>query len=401
MSKVNTFFLYAILIVAIVCSGCPLGSIYYNVSIFCLLAINLVYMLLFRKFTVAKKSVVFISILIILIWVSMIVNFDKDFAHYLGLTLKYIAALLAFSNLRKNMLCRKYIVVIAIIIIYSTALTVACNLIRSIPASLPIISLSGSGQWAHFHYLYYIWGGYSSLWTTLIRNSGLFREPGVFATHIALAGILLLSNEANTGFDYSTRNKIAIILFVGGMSTFSTVGVLGVGIFFVLYMLSSKRKNWKILALVGAVAIFMLFISQYQDVLFSKFNMNSVAYASMEERLQGIHSGLETSLSNPITGRGYSYYQANKVGVSTFFIIDFLGKYGIFFTAMLCYGVINMLKIASNKRMDFIVILVMYSLFLVTQGLVEDPVFMMLILWALSEKGSWLSVRREKRNAGG
>ena len=386
--KVNQglLLLYIIVLLAVICSGSPLAALYYSNLIIVFLVVALFEYLYLRrkKYKVNKDQLVYVGILIVALYLTMGVNVDNNLSHYIGKTISLLTLLLVASIIPYDKFCEVYVKIIALICVYSLFFTMLFDLVPSFAEKLPRIYIENAGTWSHYKYIYYIWGGYSSIWTTLIRNSGFFREPGVFSTHICMAMILVLAGKIRFK-SVKSKKILMVLLFITGLSTFSTVGVIGSVICFIVYLRSDSIKISKYLYLAIVTIVAGYFLINNQEVLFSKFNSAGANFVSVTDRTNGLMSAITVWLQNPILGKGYSYFQSHKVGVSTFFLFDLGGKYGLIYAFTICSGILLFIKSLSNNRVQCILYLGIYSLFLISQGLVELPVFMLLQLYGVQQ----------------
>lgn len=371
-----------LMILAIINSGCPLGTIYYNYISITLFAIS-VSVFLFKCRSVSIRQLQYVMALNTLVLLSMGINLDFDLSHYTGVILNYLSVLFLVSVIDFREFCKWYVNVLFVICLYSLVLTIIYTLSKSIVQALPVFSFESSGRWAHFHYIYYIWGGYSSIWTTIIRNSGFFREPGVFSAHICMALIIISSVNLKIIKSMRTRIIYVVIMVLTGLTTMSSVGVIGSLMCMLFYIRKEKLRYFKPILFFSLAVVAVYFVWDNHLILLSKLSINSYQYASFGERINGIVSAFDVWQENLLLGRGYNYFQSRKNGVSTFFFFDMGAKHGILFALIFCYGIYCFLRNVSDSKSAFILNFMIYSMFLITQGLVDVPVFMALQMYCL------------------
>lgn len=371
----------ALFIFALVLTGSPLGSIYYSQLTILFFIISLLCFAF--NTTINKNNLYYVFILCALAFFSALIRFDTDYSHYLGLFLTHFAVLFSLLLIDEILFKKLYITTITIISLYSIIITLYINIFDlSYLFSLQDVSVKGIGSWKTIGFLYNVWG--ANAWTTSVRNSGFFREPGVMGMHICLAGILLL-DKLNTDTKLSKKEFTAfILLVVAGVLTMSTVGVLGVLLLILLYFIKQDRIKPKHLIMIIAGIIFgIIVLSKNYDILFRKFNANNYEYVSMTDRLDGIYSALNIALNYPIFGAGYSIYHATASSVVTFYFVDLWGKYGIMYPIVVTFAVTCFIKHESVKHLDFIIIAVIMTLFSVSQGFLDNPIYLFLELFAI------------------
>ena len=144
---------------------------------------------------------------------------------------------------------------------------------------------------------------------------GIFREPGVFAVFIAVAFLL----EILFADEISYRR--IIIFSVALLITFSTAGYLLLLMLIVLLMVSvfrrsrvNKRDYKRFLVFVfiaGFLAVaFIGFIgfSRINEVVFNKLRVEN---SSFNSRVGSIFANIDIFLTNPFTGRGFTFVEKN------------------------------------------------------------------------------------------
>ena len=156
-----------------------------------------------------------------------------------------------------------------------------------------------------FHYwktsfFFYTWEPMSSM--GLLRNSGMFSEPGNYAAH------LLLGLSFNIVRKSTFINKENIIMALGLISTFSTAGYLGFGFILLYYAFFIKKEKLK-----KGVLLFFLIPALGIVFLQAPFLNNKIKYfytkeITNEQAIRGrfgvILQNLDTASKHLIIGRG-------------------------------------------------------------------------------------------------
>ena len=198
------------------------------------------------------------------------------------------------------------------------------------------------------------------------RNCAIFWEPGIFASYISIALILLiLSNEKkNRKFKY-------LVFFLGLISAHSSAGyVLGVMcLLLMLYKNLDDKLSFKtVFAIIFSIAVIVILIS-YEEILritglinnpyIEKLLIDNVLTSS---RFEALAANFVVFLKNPLFGAGINEVKEKLVlcgdmATSTY-LMSIYGILGILFTFILFYGIFTQKKIniCSKIIVSFIMI---------------------------------------------
>ena len=176
----------------------------------------------------------------------------------------------------------------------------------------------------------------------IYRNTGIFREPGVFACLLAIGSLFELAKNEKC-------NVKKIIVFVACiLTTFSTAGFI-IGAVILLYLLlfalkisSSKKIIILLLAFCGFLVLFNTQRELVESVLLNKFMASNNTYGSWFARYQSIFGNLSIALKNPLFGIGrYSLYEITLATQGNYEAIDNTNTLLINFSAFgILYGTI-------------------------------------------------------------
>lgn len=233
-----------------------------------------------------------------------------------------------------------------------------------------------------------------------LRNTSIFREPGVFMIYLCIAIIFEL-------FCADKTNKLKLIVFVMALfSTFSTAAfiVFGVICFSYLFVQNKNLKimvNKMVILIIGCIIISAIFLSSdlYSRV-FDKLGKDSVNDGSALARGASVFVNYHIFLDNPLKGIGITQFpntfaryslQLFQVsmdsGNNTNTITTIFAIYGSLFGLLFLYTLIMLVRKLSNSIISqcglFLVMLMLfsnedlrYSLFafvLLFWGLISDP----------------------------
>lgn len=382
ISNIEIVLQYVTSVALLIASGTPLNSVYYGLTIVLYFALTV---LLFfcgkgrhKFYRIQRQHSVFFLICAISLLLTMILNNDQDIGHYLGIIIQLAAAILYVNVMRYERFQKILYRLVMIICIYSMILTLYCNINKSFCGTLPIIESPAGSNWRSFFNVYFLWGW--NEWLRLIRNSACFREPGVWG---AIVCTVLFLKIVHLKRKVTTRKEMLslLILIVGVLSTFSTTAIIGLGICFLAFLLiQGARKRTIIWASLIMVAAAWLVLSKW-DFLFGKFIAGSDAYVSFKDRTDGIWSGLNSWMNNPLFGVGCTRYLETIVGTSANSFVDLLGKYGIFFTMAIVIGIINWIWSQECTQLIKILHICLMLVILCTQNMILMPFFLIPCLY--------------------
>lgn len=205
------------------------------------------------------------------------------------------------------------------------------------------------------------------------RNFGAFWEPGIFATHIILALLLLPYVKFN-----KYKKACYIILCVTILSTASSSGYVLLLMAIACNLISKiKLKEKKdILKVVFAIGIIVSLIIIYinLDAIINAMALGDnrifkkMLDASNSERAESIRVNWNAFMQKPLLGYGYEdlalsdWYQfgiRNKIVIdtaTTFRLLATLGIGGVFFTVILLIGIIKNKNISIFGKAVLIII---------------------------------------------
>lgn len=382
ISDIETILQYATSVALLVVSGTPLNSVYYGLTIVLYLAMTvLLYFCIMSRhnsYRIKQAHGVFFLIGVISLLVTMVINKDQDTGHYLGIIIQLAAAVLYVNVMVYERFQEILYRLVMVICIYSVILILYCNINKSFCGTLPIIESPEGSNWRSFFNIYFLWGW--NEWLQLIRNSACFREPGVWGAIVCTTLFLKIVQLKRKAIPRKEMLGL-LILHVGVLSTFSTTAILGWCICFLAFLMTQGARKrtifWFAIILIAAV---WLVISNW-NFLFGKFMAGSASYVSFKERMDGIWSGLNSWIHNPFFGVGCTKYLKAVIGTSANSFVDLLGKYGIFFTALIVSGLINWIWSLRCKKVIKILHVCLMLIILCTQNMILMPFFLIPCLY--------------------
>lgn len=224
----------------------------------------------------------------------------------------------------------------------------------------------------------------------LLRNSCIFREPGVFGLYL----IICLLYE----FFYATQLYIkrVIVLLVALVTTFSTTAFFAFALIILGYVLQGKNFKAKVYVSIG-VAIFVVFIlPMISEIVFSKLDANTPEYRSTLSRIASMTIPL-AMFKDHLLGVGLSNFvdlypsysldlfgfEFKPEGEATNTFINTFAIFGIVYGTILIYAV---WRLAQRYRKSMLVTLMIFTTFLLlfsSQELRFSLLFNLLVMYGL------------------
>ena len=224
------------------------------------------------------------------------------------------------------------------------------------------------------------------------RNYGIFREPGLYQFFLLLA--LYLNNYA---LDWKKEWQLwAIngILAVTMLSTFSTVGVVAMGLLAVgLFFDKALYRNKQILRLVCACAVLgvvgLLFIILQQgaiyNTLYTMVEKLFVINDSSGSRYEAIFANIRIFFEHPLLGGGFSE-ALNAVKHNTSSTTLLYAVFGILGGSMNVLGWVALVWRKERKLWLNLLLLLSLVMAVNTQNFTTDVFFWLFPTMALTEK---------------
>lgn len=301
--------------------------------------------------------------LMIMLTISFIINLDLDYVTsnirmMLIITFAFcLVKLVSFDNFIKYFIKYiKYIIVIAIVV------SVWINYLN-MPLDLPVVyNINGAAYYNGIAFFVLV---YSPL-----RTTGVFWEPGLFASFIIISMIFEITLKKEK---MSYLNLF--IMLIGLLSTQSTAGYMFLP-FIVILLVSKNAKSYNtlILSLIFLISILLViinlddmivYLSQINPYVFEKILNETGSYV---ERLESPTTNLKIFLSNPVFGAGIGKLdiiyreiaQLPQTSTSTYYLAAF-GMFGLLYTWFWLYGI---WKLKNQSVLSRITIITVFFLIL-------------------------------------
>jgi hypothetical protein len=290
-----------------------------------------------------KYDVVWLSLLLSLIALTSIVNIDIRGGYIYQAMVITLAYLLVkkISITKFVQLFNKHIYVLGSLSLITFLIAI---LVPGLLKSFPLV-INTAGVESRFLFVSTILGSFG-------RNTGIFREPGVYMIFLNIAIIFSLYNH-----DIKKR-RFVLIYVLCIITTKSTSGILITGILLTAMLLSkttslSNKNRFTIFIVTAAFVSFYGYSIEHRNEAFSKTNRNSERYVSTLSRVVSLVVPLKNTIQHPFFGSGISkfIFEFEKESIKTFNIplkakgtatntfANSYATYGLLFGSILIYGV--------------------------------------------------------------
>lgn len=239
------------------------------------------------------------------IFIALIANLFANRAISKGYLIKFsypLIGVLLCREMNFKRFARAFVSVMVFLTVYSLILYLMANL--RMQKNLPIIT-----NIANKSFYNGILGFIAKDGNTIIRNWGVFWEPGTFQAYISFAIIIDLFYLKNTK-PYKT-----ILFIITVVTTMSTTGYIVVGIILLLYIFSMKGKQYNvnkivILSIILLGIIFIFANDKLRDFIFGKIKVkNKKQTASFGARYYSVIGNLRIMFTDGlIVGTGIKNY---------------------------------------------------------------------------------------------
>jgi hypothetical protein len=370
-------------------------SLYYetfgqNKLLILILGLTLLYVLyksLKNEFLISKKSILFYLLIVFIIFINPNKAMSTSLVFTLGLTISlFFTSIVPLSHFTTIFYKSVKFIMIASLFRYLIIFTNA-------PSILPdFISITGE----HFsNYIFFGIQNYRGTMLDLIRNNGLWWEPGAFQVIINLAFILGLV------FNKVSKKDYFLFLFVL-LTTFSTAGIAIFSILSFIYF--RKNMNYKLilLFLILVVPVFAL-STFYETVIESKMSLD---HGSSISRFNDATLALRMFSAHPFIGTGMgnleilnSFTSKYDYGTGSNGILTLLANLGLLsFVIFIQVFYPGYLKKLNKKYEKILVSLSLFLLFF-SQNFTIILIFPILIFYGAKKykHSNSIDIENEKR----
>lgn len=324
-------------------------------------------------------------LLIACVWITDLLNHENILTTgkftFALITVSLIASIESFDSFRE-----KYIHVLFLLSTISIILFLAYQFLPVLRGVNVVHNLSGRAFSNLYLFVYNM---------SLLRNCGMFWEPGAFGAYLCLALLFEMTGSR-------PRVRYMIVFLSAIVTTFSTTAYIST-ILIVLYMLllnygTSKRIKG-VLFLLILIAVMGVFINY--DMFFGQYGGSTVfgklirfyegtshsEYTSTSIRVNAVIYGALAFISSPIIGHGYSGLRElmyiYTLGMNTCTFVNWFAVYGLLFGSLMIIGYYNLCVDTQKKPGKLGAYIMLLILFTVTisENFVNAPMFILLGLY--------------------
>lgn len=354
-------------------------------SAYVLLGLSVVAFCFSSNKTLKKKNIYLVFLLICMVLLSMIVNFDLDSLNgYILICIRIVSAILIWLSFDTGLLTHSYVNVMYLLSTASLIVTYVFPLF-SIEKLLPVL-VNKSGIGFYYGFLSFKINSYG---TFSVRNYGLFSEPAVYSFYLLIAVLFYFSH-----FD-EKKNILGItVICMTMITTFSPIGLVS-GITVLLLLLFDVFKNrefgvpikvfFSLLICVG-VALFIknADLALGLDHTLTRANISEGDGAG---RVNSILGNFYDGLENPIFGGGLKAIVAQTIenGSNTTTTFSMFSCFGILFSLIVTTLQIMSIKtlLVDRKKYLFVVMLVLFLLNINNHGYIQADWYWIISLYCI------------------
>ena len=215
----------------------------------------------------------------------------------------------------------------------------------------------------------------------IIRNNGLWWEPGAYQVIINLAFLLGLAFKRVSIKDY-------FLFLIVIVSTGSTAGVIIFSILSFIYF--RNNMNYKLIFISLIIIVPFLFLTSfYELVLESKFNVDN---ASTNSRFNDAFVAIKMFLDHPFIGTGFGDIEILEKYTTKYFygtgsngLLLLLANLGILSFTILIPVIFPGYLIGFNKKIDKIIVSLSLLLIFFTQNFTIMLIFSLMIFYGFKK----------------
>lgn len=343
-------------------------------------------LLLMQQVIHIKKKALFISIVTLIIPIISCVMNREDVNNYIYRAAVMMCALLFVLNGWQVKFFKAYNRIIYLLSVWSIGSYVLMIFLPGIASKFPVVYNTGGTP-------YYFLGFSlvnSELHYGMIRNSSIFREPGVFCVMLTLALLIEIIIYKRI------RPRIIGTFCVAMVTTYSTAGYIILLVLFAYYVLFEKKLVNKTVIFI-AMAVIVGILARYTDLLtrsgpiFDKFVKGSNSYGSWLARWSSLTESISIALRNPLFGIGrYALYDVvlNVSGVyravdNTNTLLVGFAAYGLLFGCLITWGCWRFIWTNQKQVLSAIILFVVLLMALFNEDMGQNVVFYILVFSGL------------------
>lgn len=295
-----------------------------------------------------------------------------------------LLALLIVKYVNFDDFCTSFLTVMFYLSVISLFFFVFYNLFPSVFSIFPITTNYANVEF----YNLYVCALFKT--TGVIRNTSIFREPGVFMIYLIMAIVIGMFRREN--------NKYLLIYVIALFTTFSTAGFIVFLFVLIAKMLEMNSKRIYMYIGFGLIFFMILLWPFIGDAVFGKFGEDHAGYASTLARVSSVTVPFSIFLDNPILGSGiekfvslYPVHSMQQYGVefkpdgeSTNTILNTAAIFGMCYAIMILYALYHFSCFFVKKKVSRMVLFIVFILLSSNEELRFSLLFNVILLYGMS-----------------
>ncbi|NMM11433.1 MAG: O-antigen ligase family protein [Polaromonas sp.] len=236
-----------------------------------------------------------------------------------------------------------------------------------------------------------------------VRNSSIFREPGVFAIYILLA----IMFELFLSIKMKVNIKFIACFLIALFATFSTTAFAVMALMTIGYMFKDGAAHFQSkIVLVALFFMIVTFVFGFQEDLyfkvFSKLDTDSISFESSIARVASIVVNFEIFINHPLFGSGLGNYgnlfqtysnlhfgvPLEASGLSTNSFMSVLATYGLLYGLIIMLALMRLPAKLSDRFVVKTVLFISFVLMFSSQDMRYSLLFNILVFYGLKLSGS-------------
>ncbi|MDB5288272.1 MAG: hypothetical protein JWR05_3221 [Mucilaginibacter sp.] len=342
------------------------------------------------------KSLVFLTrsslilyLIIISVFITVLLNVDFRGGYVYQVLVIFLAYLIS-NYIPSKELVRLYIKYIYVLSIISIIVFIIASVSDSFLSFFPISVNVGNVEFYNL-FVCVVFKDVGEM-----RNTGIFREPGVYMIYLNIAILFEL-------FYKDKINKLHVVVFLITLFlTFSTAAFIILIFTCIAYLLKKNNREERIytkllIITLGVVIVCVIMLSPgIYSRIFDKIGKDSIDDGSSLARAISIYVNYHIFIDNPIAGCGITKY-VNKflsytreyfhittsTGNNTNMILTVFAVYGLVFGMALLYSIMRLAKKISKEFIVSGLLIVAFLMMLSNEDLRYSLMIYVFLFWGL------------------
>lgn len=338
-----------------------------------------------RSSVLSRNGVSFLLAFFLILLVIMGGLIDTAFSNgYFLLAMNIMAAVTMVALIPYNIFIRYFI---QLVVLFAGASLLITYILKPFIVGLPLPRAFNSSNIPFVNaYLCYLVD-----YDDYMRNTGIFREAGVWGAFLSIALMFLVTNREL--FSKKTTTYFYIIIIASIFSTFSTTALLATAMIFIVPFIKPNRSSQSFLFIVLLTIVFFFF-SKYSvfidefDLAVNKLSTDSSSY---QARTEIIRNAIPIMFSNPL-GMGIIN------GTDALKLSNTLGAYhntstfvacGLYFGLMYLLIYVISLLFFCKKCVGSWLLIIPMALLLQGEQYIFNPWFYMLLFYGIKTDSNY------------